>query len=102
MAKKLTKTSVLASVLVAGCILGVQKVYAEETTTNTIAVSQSTTEVGVSNLTTILATEMASDTTPQTVITGQESLDTFSELEGTFSRTSKVFIWLDDIRRTVG
>ena len=27
MAKKLTKTSVLASVLVAGCILGVQKVY---------------------------------------------------------------------------
>ncbi|WP_427889522.1 hypothetical protein [Streptococcus orisratti] len=45
---------------------------------------------------------MASDTTPQTVITEQESLDTFSELEGTFSRTSKVFIWLDDIRRTVG
>lgn len=41
---------------VAGCILGVQKVYAEETTTNTIAVNQSTTEVGVSNLTTIPAT----------------------------------------------
>ncbi|MDY4001446.1 MAG: glycosyl hydrolase [Streptococcus orisratti] len=90
MAKKLTKTSVLASVLVAGCILGVQKVYAEETTTNTIAVSQSTTEVGVSNLTTIPATEMASDTTPQTVITEQESLDTFSETEGAQEQQSLI------------
>lgn len=90
MAKKLTKISVLASVLVAGCILGVQKVYAEETTTNTIAVNQSTTEVGVSNLTTIPATEMASDTTPQTVITEQESLDTFSETEGAQEQQSLI------------
>lgn len=61
-----------------------------ETTTNTIAVNQSTTEVGVSNLTTIPATEMASDTTPQTVITEQESLDTFSETEGAQEQPSLI------------